>query len=119
MNVSAWQRLPGEQASRGNQAPLETKSSRSDGESLQKADKNLGTLRNELSYRKSKQSSGGESLQFQPDIHCCKCQQRILSGEGYGFVCFTVPGEEVYQFFHNRSRPGDCWEAYLKNGKPA
>jgi hypothetical protein len=30
-----------------------------------------------------------------------------------------VPGEEVYQFFHNRSRPGDCWEAYLKNGKPA
>src|SRR5215469_7522636 len=64
VNVSAWQRLPGEQASGGNQVPLETKSSRNDGESLQKAGKNLETLRNELSYRKSKQSSGGESCNF-------------------------------------------------------
>ena len=58
-------------------------------------------------------------MQFQTDIHCSKCQQCIVSGEGYDFVCFKVPGEEVYQFFHNRSRPGDCWEEYLRKGERA
>ena len=43
---------------------METKSSRNDRESLQKADKDLEKLRNELSYKKSKQSSGGESCNF-------------------------------------------------------
>jgi hypothetical protein len=32
-------------------------------------------------------------------------------------VCFKIPGDEAYQFFHRRSRAADCWEAYLKEGK--
>jgi len=52
-------------------------------------------------------------------VHCSRCQQLIVSGEGFGFVCFKIPGKEAYQFFHNRFRPGDCWEAYLKEGRSA
>jgi hypothetical protein len=50
-------------------------------------------------------------------IRCSKCQEPIVSGESVGFVCFKVPGRESYQFFHRRFRFGDCWDAYLKEGK--
>jgi hypothetical protein len=52
-------------------------------------------------------------------VHCSKCQQPIDSGAGFGIVCFKIPGKEGYQFFHRRFRAGDCWEVYLKEGKPA
>jgi hypothetical protein len=53
-------------------------------------------------------------VEFRTVAVCSKCKQRIVSGEGFGFVCFKTPGKESYQFFHNRFRSGDCWEAYLK-----
>lgn len=52
-------------------------------------------------------------------IHCCKCQQPIVRGESWGFVCFKIPGKEGYQFFHRRFLGADCWDAYLKEGKSA
>ena len=57
-------------------------------------------------------------MRFAAIVHCSKCQQPIVSGEGFGFVCFKIPGKEGYHFFHRR-RTGDCWEAYLKEGRPA
>lgn len=56
-------------------------------------------------------------MRFAAIVHCSKCQQPIVSGEG--FVCFKIPGKEGYHFFHCRVRAGDCWEAYLKEGRPA
>lgn len=50
-------------------------------------------------------------------IRCCKCQEPIVSGAG--FVCFKIPGKEVYRYFHCRFRGGDCWDAYLKEGLSA
>ena len=58
-------------------------------------------------------------MKLETMVLCNKCQQPIVSGEGLGSVCFKTPGQEAYQFFHNRFRPGDCWEAYLKEGKAA
>jgi hypothetical protein len=51
-------------------------------------------------------------------VLCRICQLPLISGEGLGFVRFKIPGCEAYQFFHNRFRHGDCWEIYLKKGKP-
>jgi hypothetical protein len=48
-------------------------------------------------------------------VQCCKCRQAIISGER--FVCFKVPGEKIYQFFHCRIRVGDCWEGHLKQSR--
>jgi hypothetical protein len=56
-------------------------------------------------------------MKLQKVICCSKCHEPIVSGESFGFVCFKVPGKEGYQFFHRRSRSGDCWDAYLKEGK--
>jgi hypothetical protein len=56
-------------------------------------------------------------VKFRTVVHCSKCREPIRSGEGFGFVCFKIPGKEAYQFFHYRSRTGDCWEAYLTEGK--
>jgi hypothetical protein len=47
-------------------------------------------------------------------VVCSKCKQPIVSAECFGFVCFKIPGTEGYDFFHRRSRGGDCWEAYMK-----
>jgi hypothetical protein len=54
-------------------------------------------------------------VKFGTVVHCSKCQESIVSGEG--FVCFKIPAGEGYQFFHRRFRGGDCWEAYLREGK--
>ena len=48
-------------------------------------------------------------------VHCCECRQPIIPGED--FVCFKVPGNETYQFFHRRFPVGDCWEGHLKQSK--
>ncbi len=58
-------------------------------------------------------------MKFGTVVYCSKCQEPIVSGEAFGFVCFKIPGKEGYQFFHRRFRGGDCWEAYLKEDKPA
>lgn len=55
-------------------------------------------------------------MPFGAVIQCSKCRQPIASGDGFGFVCFKVPGRKGYQFFHSRFRDGDCWDAYLKEG---
>jgi hypothetical protein len=52
-------------------------------------------------------------------VRCGKCQQPIVSGQGFGFVCFKIPGKTGYWFFHCRFRVGDCWDAYLKEGRAA
>src|SRR5437870_12943559 len=52
---------------------------------LQKADKDLETIKNELSY-KEYQSIGGRRAMGQRTItHCCECRQPILLGKD--FVC--------------------------------
>jgi hypothetical protein len=56
-------------------------------------------------------------VEFRTGIVCSKCKQPIVSGEGFGFVCFKIPGTESYDFFHRRSRGEDCWEAYLKDAR--
>ncbi len=53
-------------------------------------------------------------MQFRAVVICSKCQQPIVSGEGFGFVCFKIPGQEGYYFFHCRLRSGDCWEAFMR-----
>ena len=57
-------------------------------------------------------------MEFRTTVTCSKCKQPIVSGEGFGFVCFKIPGTENYRFFHRRFGGGDCWEAYLMEGKP-
>ena len=58
-------------------------------------------------------------MKFRTVVHCSKCQEPILPGEPFGFVCFKIPRKEGYQFFHNRFRSGDRWEFYLKEGNRA
>ena len=50
---------------------------------------------------------------------CSKCQQPIVPGAGFGFVCFKIPGKDGYHFFHRRFRNGDCWEAYIQESRQA
>jgi hypothetical protein len=50
-------------------------------------------------------------------IHCSKCLQPIVAGEGWAFVCFKIPGKEGYEFFHCRFRAGDCWDSYLQQNQ--
>jgi hypothetical protein len=56
-------------------------------------------------------------VQFRTPIICSQCQQPIVSEQGLGFVYFKIPGKESYRFFHRRFGGGDCWQAYLKEGK--
>jgi len=56
-------------------------------------------------------------VKFRTVVICSKCQQPIVRGEGFGYVCFKIPGKEGHRFFHRRFLSGDCWEAYLKEGK--
>jgi hypothetical protein len=54
---------------------------------------------------------------FRKVVVCAKCQQPIVWGEGWVYICFKFPGEDGYQFFHHKSRAGECWEGYLKERK--
>ena len=56
-------------------------------------------------------------MKFGTAVVCSKCMQPIVSGQGFGYVCFKIPGKEGYHFFHRRFRTGDCWEGYLKEPK--
>ncbi len=56
-------------------------------------------------------------MEFRKVVICSKCQQPIVSGEGFGFVCFKIPGQEGYHFFHRRFRSGDCWEVYVMESR--
>ena len=35
-------------------------------------------------------------MRFAAIVHCSKCKQPIVSGEGFGFVYFKIPGKEGY-----------------------
>ena len=50
-------------------------------------------------------------------IVCSKCKEPIVSGEGFGFVCFKISGKEGYHFFRRRFPRGDCWEVYLRESQ--
>jgi len=56
-------------------------------------------------------------VEFRKVVICTKCQQPIVSGAGFGYVCFKIPGREDYNFFHRRFRSGDCWEAYISESR--
>lgn len=58
-------------------------------------------------------------MKFGTIVHCSKCHERIIPGEGFAFVCFKTPGKAGFQIFHFRFRAGDCWEAFLQEGKSA
>ena len=34
-------------------------------------------------------------MKFGTVVVCSKCKQPIASGQGFGYVCFKIPGEEV------------------------
>jgi hypothetical protein len=53
-------------------------------------------------------------VEFRTAVTCSKCKQPIV-GEGFGSVCFKIPGAEAYHFFHRRSGGEDCWEAYMND----
>ena len=57
-------------------------------------------------------------MKFGTVVVCSKCKQPIVSGQGYGYICFKIPGKEGCHFFHRRVPGGDCWEAYLKERRP-
>jgi hypothetical protein len=40
-------------------------------------------------------------VEFKTVVVCSKCEQPIVSGEGFGFVCFKIPGMEGYNFFQD------------------
>jgi len=56
-------------------------------------------------------------MEFRSVVVCSQCKQPMVSGEGFGFVCFKIPGIEGYHFFHRRFRSGDCWEAYMRESQ--
>jgi hypothetical protein len=56
-------------------------------------------------------------VEFKTVVLCSKCQQAIVSGEGFGFVRFKIPGKEGYHFFHRRFRSADGWEGYLRESR--
>jgi hypothetical protein len=45
-------------------------------------------------------------------VHCSECRQLIVPGEW--FVRFKVPGKGIYECFHRRFNPEDCWESRLR-----
>jgi hypothetical protein len=53
-------------------------------------------------------------MKFPAHLRCSKCQEPIIAGEGFGYVCFKTPGREGYHYFHYRFRGGDCWGTYLR-----
>lgn len=53
-------------------------------------------------------------MEFREGVFCAKCHQSIVSGENFGFVCFKIPGQGGYEFFHRRFPGEDCWEVYVR-----
>ena len=58
------------------------------------ADKDLETPSGEPPYKEGQAKFGRCAVEFRTVITCSKCQQPIVSGEGFGFVCFKIPGQE-------------------------
>jgi hypothetical protein len=56
-------------------------------------------------------------VEFRTVVICSKCQQPIVSREASGYVCFKIPGQEGYHFFHRRFRGGGLLGS-LHEGKP-
>jgi hypothetical protein len=56
---------------------------------------------------RDKKSLGGNPRGIQDGSRCCKCQQLITSGEGFGYICLKIPDKEGYYFFHCRFRRRD------------
>ncbi len=56
-------------------------------------------------------------MRFAAIVHCSKCKQPIVPGQGFGYVCFKIPGEEGYHLFHRRFRTGDCWDDFLRESR--
>jgi hypothetical protein len=56
-------------------------------------------------------------VKFGTVVVCSKCKQPIVSGQGFGFVCFKIPGKEGYYFFHRRFQAGDCWDDFLRESR--
>ena len=56
-------------------------------------------------------------MKFGTVVVCSKCKQPIVSGQGYGYVCFKIPGKEGYHFFYRRFRTGDCWDDFLRESR--
>jgi len=84
---------------------------------LQKADRDLGngTKRALLQGRASK--AWEVTCEIQNSGHLQQVPAAIVSGEGFGYVCFKIPGKEGYHFFHRRFRSEDCWEAYMRESR--
>jgi hypothetical protein len=49
-------------------------------------------------------------MEFRTAVICSKCQQPLVRGAAFGYVCFKIPGKQGYLFFHRRY----CWEAYMR-----
>jgi hypothetical protein len=56
-------------------------------------------------------------VKFGTAVVCSKCMQPIVSGQGFGYVCFKIPGKEGYHFFHRRLQTGDCWDDFLRESR--
>ncbi len=56
-------------------------------------------------------------MKFGTAVVCSKCMQPIVSGQGFGYVCFKIPGKEGYHFFHRRLQTGDCWGDFLSESR--
>ena|GEM_PF-2018506 len=56
-------------------------------------------------------------MEFRAKVICSKCQQPIVSGEGFCFLYVQTPGKEGYQFFHRRFRGADCWEFFVSESR--
>ena len=56
-------------------------------------------------------------MKFGTVVVCSKCKQPIVSGQGFGYICFKVPGKEGYHFFHRRFQTGDCWDDFLRESR--
>ncbi len=41
-------------------------------------------------------------MKFGTVVVCSKCKQPIASGQGFGYVCFKIPGKEGLEAFRSR-----------------
>jgi len=78
---------------------------------LQKADRDLETLRKSCPTR-SASKAWEVTCGIQDSHRLQQVKQPIVSGQGYGYVCFKIPGTAGYHFFHRRFRTGDCWDDF-------
>ena len=56
-------------------------------------------------------------MEFRTVVICSKCQQPIVPGDDFGYVCFKIPGKEGYHFFHRNHCGENCWEAYIRESR--